>query len=78
MTGSLKRAVWSNQATKDMMLSKRTLSGLCVLVLMAACAPERGSEAWCEDMDEKDKGDWSMNDAGEYAKSCILRQREDG
>ena len=48
----------------------------CALVL-GACAPEPGSDAWCELMDDKDKGDWTMNDAGEYAKSCIVRIEKD-
>ena len=41
---------------------------------LAACAPEVGSEKWCENMDEKDKGDWSTNEATEYAKSCVFRK----
>ena len=41
---------------------------------LAACAPEVGSEKWCENMDEKAKGDWSTNEATEYAKSCVFRK----
>ena len=44
-------------------------------IALSACSPEVGSEAWCEAMDEKPKGDWSMNEAAEYAKSCVLRQK---
>ncbi len=40
---------------------------------LAACAPEPGSDAWCEDMSEKPKGDWSLNDAAEFAKSCVVK-----
>ena len=57
-------------------MTRMVISGL-VVVLLAACAPEVGSVAWCEDMDEKPKGDWSMNEAAEYAKSCVLRQTEE-
>ncbi len=49
---------------------------LFVLVL-AACAPEVGSDAWCEDMAEKSKGDWTANEAAEFAKSCIFKNYED-
>ncbi len=42
--------------------------------ILTACAPEIGSEAWCEDMDEKPKGDWSSNEAAEYAKNCVFRK----
>lgn len=37
------------------------------------CAPEVGSEAWCEKMNETPKGDWSANDAAEFAKNCIFK-----
>ena len=48
---------------------------LCVAVL-TACAPEIGSDAWCEDMAEKSKGDWTANEASEFAKSCIFKKYE--
>ena len=28
---------------------------------------------WCEKMDEKDKGDWTANEAADYAKNCVGR-----
>lgn len=39
---------------------------------LAACSPEVGSPEWCEDMKQKDKGDWSSNEAADFAKSCLL------
>ncbi len=50
---------------------------LSIALLLVACAPEVGSEEWCEDMDEKEKGDWSSNEAKEYAKNCVFRKRDD-
>ncbi len=44
--------------------------GLCLF--LASCSPEVGSEAWCDKMDDKPKGDWTANEATEYAKSCIF------
>lgn len=44
---------------------------LCLLTL-GACAPEVGSERWCEQMDKKPKGDWTANEALAYAEHCIL------
>ena len=41
--------------------------------LLAACEPEVGTKAWCEMMDNKPKGDWSFNDAGNYTKHCIVK-----
>jgi hypothetical protein len=44
---------------------------LCFLAL--SCSPAVGSEAWCKKMNETPKGDWSANDAADYAKHCILQ-----
>ena len=44
-------------------------------VLMASCAPV-GSEAWCKKMVDKPKGDWTANEASEYAKNCIFKSDE--
>ncbi len=50
---------------------------LIVLILLAgllgACAPEVGSKAWCAGMDDKPKGDWSMNETTAYAKHCVFQ-----
>lgn len=39
---------------------------------LAACSPEVGSKEWCEDLKAKPKGDWSANEAGTFAKHCVL------
>jgi len=39
---------------------------------LSACSPEVGSKEWCADMKEKPKGDWSANEAAEFAKSCVF------
>ena len=39
---------------------------------LAACSPEVGSKEWCEDLKEKPKGDWSANEAADFAKHCVL------
>ena len=45
---------------------------LALLGLLGACAPEVGSEEWCADMKQKPKGEWTSNEAADYAKHCIL------
>ena len=45
---------------------------LLLTVLLSGCSPEVGSEAWCQEMKAKPKGDWSVNEAGDFAKHCIL------
>jgi len=54
---------------------KASTSIVLALILtggLAACSPEVGSPEWCEDMKKKDKGDWSTNEATDFAKSCIM------
>lgn len=51
-----------------------TLSlALAGIFTLTACAPEVGSKRWCEQMMEKPKGDWSINEAGDYARHCLLK-----
>lgn len=49
----------------------RTLPLILVLSILAGCAPV-GSERWCENMKEKLKGDWTANEAADFAKHCIF------
>lgn len=56
-------------------LSRRvlpTLALIAALTGLAACAPEVGSERWCTAMDEKPKGDWTANEALDYAEHCLI------
>ena len=53
------------------------LSILLLALLHNGCAPEVGSDAWCEDMADKPKGDWTANEATEFAKSCIFKSYDD-
>ncbi|EGQ9835881.1 TPA: DUF3012 domain-containing protein [Vibrio cholerae] len=50
---------------------KNTLLVIMSALTLSACS-EVGSKAWCEDMDEKSKGDWTAKEAGSYAKYCVL------
>jgi hypothetical protein len=52
---------------------KRLLVIPVLAALLTACAPEVGSDAWCEAMNEKPKGDWSTNEATDYAKHCVFK-----
>lgn len=55
------------------------IKGLFITILLilmyglSACAPKVGSDAWCKKMEEKAKGDWTANEAGEYAKNCVFK-----
>ncbi len=54
----------------------RTVAAAACLALfslsLAACSPEVGSKEWCGDLEKKSKGDWSANEAKNYAKHCVL------
>lgn len=48
----------------------------CVLLLsgcLSACAPEVGSKSWCEKMEAKPKGDWTVQEGADYLQHCLVR-----
>lgn len=48
----------------------------CMLMLVAGlygCSPEIGSEAWCQNLKEKPKGDWTATEAKDYTKHCLFK-----
>ncbi len=55
-------------------------SGFIVIALVtllsiniSACTPEVGSEKWCTNLKGKQKSDWTMNEAADYAQHCIIK-----
>jgi hypothetical protein len=50
----------------------RAMLLLGAVTWLSACAPEVGSPRWCEVMREKPRGDWTANEALEFARSCVL------
>ena len=51
----------------------RTVMLMGALSTLVACAAEVGSEKWCESMKEKPKGDWTANEAADFAKHCLIK-----
>ncbi|PLX84556.1 MAG: DUF3012 domain-containing protein [Desulfuromonas sp.] len=49
------------------------IAAFCLLSFLAGCAPEVGSDEWCQDMKEKPKKDWTASEAAAYTKSCIFK-----
>jgi hypothetical protein len=39
-----------------------------------ACAPDVGSERWCEKMKQTPKVDWSTREASAYGKHCLFKK----
>lgn len=50
----------------------KTLITAFMVGLLSACSPEVGTDAWCAAMQEKPKGEWSANEAGDFTKHCLL------
>lgn len=51
----------------------RLATALVIAGSLAACAPKVGSEKWCNALKEKPKGEWTANEAADFAKHCIFR-----
>ncbi|MBC8412273.1 DUF3012 domain-containing protein [bacterium] len=51
---------------------KKLLIVIAVSWIFSACSAEVGSEKWCENLKEKPKGEWTANEAKDYAKNCIF------
>jgi hypothetical protein len=54
-------------------MMSRLAPRLTLLALgLVACAPEVGSERWCVKMKEAPASDWSLAEAGDFARHCVL------
>ncbi len=53
------------------MAMKKLLVLVASVALLSGCA-KVGSESWCSDMKEKPKGDWTSNEATDFAKHCVF------
>jgi hypothetical protein len=42
-------------------------------ISLTACAPEVGSDAWCEQIEEKPMGERTLNEGMDYAKHCVIK-----
>ncbi len=48
------------------------VSAALTATMLMACSPDVGSKEWCEDMKQKDKGQWTANEAAAFAKNCVF------
>lgn len=46
---------------------------VALLPLVSACAPKVGSLEWCKSIEEKPKGELTINEARDYAKHCVFK-----
>jgi hypothetical protein len=52
---------------------KKVLFVSFLALQLMACAAEVGSDKWCASLQEKPKGDWTANEAGDYTKHCLMK-----
>ncbi len=50
----------------------RLCSALLACFYLTACSPEVGSERWCQQLKDKPKGEWTANEAADFAKHCLF------
>jgi len=51
---------------------KSSLAMLAAITLLLAGCDRVGSEAWCEKQSQKSKADWTLEEAGDFTKYCVL------
>ncbi len=51
----------------------KLMMSVIAIVSIAACSPEIGSDVWGEAMVDKPKGDWTANEATDFAKNCVFK-----
>lgn len=59
-------------------MNTRSIAALSLSIVLAGCTPEVGSEKWCTAMKEKPSGDWTVNQASDFAKHCIFPSGRNG
>jgi len=45
---------------------------LLTVLALTGCSPEVGSTAWCAAMKDQPTGDWTANDATDFARHCLF------
>ena len=45
---------------------------ILAIPFLVSCTVEPGSEGWCKEKKEQSKTEWSMEDAGIFAKHCVI------
>lgn len=54
-------------------LKPKILFAVLAMFALGACDPEVGSDAWCKQLKDKDKGQWTATEAKDFAKHCLLK-----
>jgi hypothetical protein len=54
-------------------LSLTTLLFTALIAFSLSGCTKVGSEAWCAKLKDTPKGDWTANEAADFAKHCIFK-----
>ncbi|WP_455210872.1 DUF3012 domain-containing protein [Kaarinaea lacus] len=54
-------------------IQKVMIVNILMIIAMSACTPEIRGEEWCKNLEEKPKADWTIREAKDYAKHCLLK-----
>jgi hypothetical protein len=54
------------------MMKLGTVITVAGLLFATACSPAVGSKEWCQELKNKDKGQWTAQEVKDFAKHCIL------
>jgi len=52
--------------------SAGALAVLAASLTLGSCAPKVGTPRWCEAMKQKPSGDWTANEALDFARHCVV------
>lgn len=52
-------------------------AGVATLLVIGGCAPEVGSERWCNAMRDTPRGDWTANEAIDFTRHCLFETDEE-
>ena len=50
-----------------------TAMAFTLALMLVGCAPEVGSERWCNKIKDTDKGEITAQQAADFAKHCIFK-----
>jgi hypothetical protein len=52
---------------------RHALLAILAAVLLGACSPEVGSDAWCKSLKEKNVSNWEPQETKDFVKHCIFK-----
>ena len=51
---------------------RKIFLALIMVLPLAGCSPEVGSDEWCANMKDESTGNWTQTKTKEYARNCVF------